>query len=586
MLDTQPEPPPPGTEQPEPEAPEATPSPEPAGAAPAPRRTRHEWIALGLHLASLVAAFVLISYVDRGMWFRGDDFDFLAQRGLHGATKSIWVPHNVHWSTLPVLLWRLIFVFAKLRTARPYLMALYVVHLALAHVLWRVMRRTGSGPFVATGLAALFAVLGAGAENIVWAFQIGFVSSLLLGWIAVLLLDHGTPSLWRDVVAVAVGIGALMTSGVAVTMVALGAAVALARRGWRAFATYAVPCAVVYLVWFALVGHEGRSPTMGAEATLLALPDYVLTGLANGLSAASGSNDLGPALLVAVVLFAAWRGGREGRSPAAPALLAVAAPLVFFSITAIGRDSFGSKEASASRYVYISVALLLPAIGLGVTALVRRSRGVGAAALAVLALVGVSNLGQLLDIRSALVSFSQRTERQTIAAAQLGAQGPTVPGALPLGNVNAPNITLQVLEQLYRQGALPTGVTPEPSDRLAAATALQLGFTGHPAFPTSGATVVSASAGFRRASGGGGCQVLTAPAQGGQLDVGVTSPVSMLLTPAGGRKSAIEATLQLGTGRGTPTPFTLHTGAPWWNVAAAPSVVQLSLPAGDAVRVC
>lgn len=565
---------------------EAVAPPEPAAPRRAPRRSRTEWTALGLHLASLVAAFVLIAYVDRGMWFRGDDFDFLAQRGLHGATKSIWLPHNVHWSTLPVLLWRAIFVFAKLRTARPYLMALYAVHLALAHVLWRAMRTTGSGPLVATGLAALFAVLGAGAENVVWAFQIGFVSSLLLGWIAVLLLNHATPSLWRDVAAVAVGIAALMTSGVAVTMVALGAAVALARRGWRAFATYAVPCGVVYLVWFALVGHEGRSPTTGARATLLALPHYVMTGLGNSLSAASGSSDLGPALLVAVVLFAAWRAGREGRSPAAPALLAVAGPLVFFAITAIGRDGFGAKEADASRYVYISVALLLPAIGLGVTALVRHSRGVGAAALAVLALVGIWNVGQLLDVRTALVAVSQQTERQTIAAAQIGAQGPTVPNALPLGNVNAPNITLPVLEQLYRQGALPSGVTPQPSDVLAAATQLQLGFTGRPAFATSGATVVSTSAGFGRSVDGAGCSVLTAPAKGGQLDVGVTSPVSMRLTPAGAHKSEIEAALQLGTGRGAPTRFTLHTGAPWWNVAAAPSVVQLSLPAGDAIRVC
>jgi hypothetical protein len=571
------------------EAEEAAPPPEaeaPVGQARAPRRSRTEWIALGLHLASLVAAFLLIAYVDRGMWFRGDDFDFLAQRGLHGATKSIWLPHNVHWSTLPVLLWRAIFVFAKLRTARPYLMALYVVHLALAHVLWRAMRSTGSGPYVATGLAALFAVLGAGAENVVWAFQIGFVSSLLLGWIAALLLNHETPSLWRDLAAIAVGIAALMTSGVAVTMVALGAAVALARRGWRAFATYAVPCAAVYLVWFALIGHEGRSPTMGARATLLALPHYVMAGLANSLSAASGSTDLGPALLMAVVLFAAWRAGREGRSAAAPALLAVAGPLVFFAITAIGRDSFGPREADASRYVYISVALLLPAIGLGVTALVRASRGVGAAALAVLALVGVWNVGQLLDVRSALVAVSQQTERQTIAAAQLGAQGPTVPNALPLGNVNAPNITLVVLEQLYRQGALPSGVTPQPADVLAAATQLQLGFTGHPAFPTSGATVVSTSAGFRRVNAGGGCRVLTAPAHGGQLDVGVTSPVSMRLTPASGVKSVIVATLQLGSGHGAPTPFTLHTGAPWWNIAASPSVVQLSLPAGDTARVC
>ena len=59
-----------------------------------------------LHVASLIGAFVVLLVVDRQMWFRVDDFEFLAKRGLHGATYSIWFPHNEHWSTLPVLAYR------------------------------------------------------------------------------------------------------------------------------------------------------------------------------------------------------------------------------------------------------------------------------------------------------------------------------------------------------------------------------------------------------------------------------------------------------------------------------------------------
>ncbi len=154
-------------------APAHTPTAAPApGTTPAvvdvpspPADLRAARIGLALHLASLVVAFIVLVYVDRQMWFRADDFDFLTERGLHGATLSIWFPHDVHWTTLPLLLWRAIFVFAKMRTARPYLIALYATHLALAHVLWRVMRSTGTGPYIASALAALFALLGSGGGH-------------------------------------------------------------------------------------------------------------------------------------------------------------------------------------------------------------------------------------------------------------------------------------------------------------------------------------------------------------------------------------------------------------------------------------
>jgi hypothetical protein len=549
-------------------------------------------VALAVHLASLGAALVVLLVVDRHMWFRGDDFDFLAQRGLHGAALSIWAPHNVHWSTLPILLWRAIFHFSALRDARPYLVALYVAHLLLAHVLWRAMRSAGCDLVVATALAGVFALLGSGGENILWAFQIGFVGSLLLGWTYLLLVNHEDGPWWRDGLAVVVGIASLMTSGVAVTMVMVGGLVAFGRRGWRAAATVVGPCAATYLVWFALVGHHARSGQPSLQSTLLAVPQYAFTGLEHSLAAATGSEGFGPVLYLALVLWALRR-HRYSRSPAAPALMGVAGALVFFVITALGRDGAGPGAADQSRYVYVAVALLLPGIGLAMSELVRRGWGWGSrlAVVGVLALVGVWNFNQLLYYRNILTSGSLRTERQLVAASVVAAEGPTLPGALPIDNLRAPNISLPVLEALARQGALPAGVRPGPVDTVDAATQLQVGLTSRALYPTVGVGLTAPAAGFRRLVAGGGCTVATALAQGAAgaagLSVSVTTPSSVLVTPPAGVKGSIELALVLSGVRGTPEVLYLGWRPAWLDIAASPATVELfSLAAGTSVRAC
>jgi hypothetical protein len=549
-------------------------------------------VALAVHLASLAGAFVVLLVIDRGMWFRGDDFDFLAERGLHGATLSIWAPHNVHWSTLPILLWRAIFSFSALRDARPYLVALYIAHLMLAHLLWRVMRAGGCDQVVATALAALFALLGSGAENILWAFQIGFVGSLLLGWAYVMLVNHEDGPWWRDAVAVVAGTASLMTSGVAVTMVVVGGLVAYSRRGWRAAVIVVAPCAVTYLVWFGLVGHHAKNTQMSLQSTLLGVPQFVFTGLQQSLSAATGSSEFGPLLFLALVLWALRR-HRYAKSPAAPALMGVAGTLVFFVITAMGRDSSGPGEAVQSRYVYVAVALLLPAIGLALSELVRRGWGPGARVMvvAVLALVGAWNFNQLLYYRNTLRSGSLRTERQLVAAAAIAARGPTIPGSLPLGNLRAPNLSLPVLEALDRQGALPTGVQPGPVNTVDAATQLQVGLTGGPLYGPIDARLAVPPTGYRTQVVPGECTVavVTRPhlVAGSALTVEVTAPSSVLITPPARVKATVELALVLSGVTGSATVLSVGYRPLWLDVAASPASVELwALPVGTSVTAC
>src|SRR5436309_2893254 len=94
-------------------------------------------VSTGAHLLSLVGGFVVLLHANRGQWFWGDEWAFLAHRrvalaGEHG----LWAPHSEHWSTLPILIYRALFATVGLRTYVPYVVVLVLLHLAVAHALW------------------------------------------------------------------------------------------------------------------------------------------------------------------------------------------------------------------------------------------------------------------------------------------------------------------------------------------------------------------------------------------------------------------------------------------------------------------
>jgi hypothetical protein len=360
---------------------------------------RRPW--LWIHLASLAAGLVVLLYADRNQWFWYDEWDFIARRGLHDPEWSVWRSHNGHWSTLPILAYRTLLYFFGLRTYWPLIGLLVVLHLLLAHVLWRVMLRVGVSRLVATGLAAVFIVLGSGYANIVWAFQIGFIGSMVLGWLAVLSACTARWSPWRLVGTWVLGVAALMCSGTGTTMVALATFAALAERGWRrALAVMSVP-AVVFLAWYVPVGRQ-QTAALSPETT----PKFVGLGLARSFSTVFGSHrELVGALVLVAIVAAVLVRLREHPRRTALAALALASAFLFFVLAGLGRSALGSNVTS-TRYVYEVIALSLPAIGLTldmIPRLVKRirpsSRSLAAASLVVVGMLvlwmGFANVKQL-----------------------------------------------------------------------------------------------------------------------------------------------------------------------------------------------
>jgi len=126
---------------------------------PAPRPLSKRLAATWLPRAPVVVfaaveAFALALWLAAGryLWFYLDDWDFLAARRT-GDVGDLFRPHNEHWTTVPVLIYRILFRIYGLNSYFPYRLVGVVIYLALAAALFVLMRRVGVNPWIAMMVA-------------------------------------------------------------------------------------------------------------------------------------------------------------------------------------------------------------------------------------------------------------------------------------------------------------------------------------------------------------------------------------------------------------------------------------------------
>jgi len=359
--------------------------------------------AVVLFVAAEVVAFPLLLVWGRRGWFTQDDWDFLSARTA-GNVADLFRAHFQHWTTLPVLVYRLMWVLFGMRSYTPYQALVIALHLiAAALVLW-VMRRANVRPWLATLVAMVFLFFGSGAENILVAFQITFTGALVFGLTQLLLADHDGPIGRRDWLGLLAGFAGLACSGVAVTMtIIVGLAVLFrrGRRGWRAALFHTGPLAVAYALWskFAPKGQSAQnyrsySPTQIGKFVLVGIEaTFARLGQVPGIGVA-----LGMVLIVGLVVTLGTRGRRAPLGALGPPIALLAGGVVFLIVTGIARAGqsvllaqlagTGPDRARDSRYVYLVAAMVLPALAVAADALIRRWRQL-AIPIFVLFLIGV-----------------------------------------------------------------------------------------------------------------------------------------------------------------------------------------------------
>ena len=209
-------------------------------------------------------------------------------------------------------------------------------------------------------------LFGSGFENLFWGVQIGFVGATALGLGALLLLDDlpTLPGPGRAAAATGLMIVAVMTSGYGLFMLGLvGLDVVLDPRRRKWVPPLLIPVAL-YGAWYLTLGRSGIA-TYGnpfTPETLVALPRFIVDGMATAFGAAVGGGALlGRVLIIALAVWIGYLAAHRRSIPrrAIACLLAIAAE---YTIVGIVRAQLEVDASLYTRYAYLSGILALIAI--------------------------------------------------------------------------------------------------------------------------------------------------------------------------------------------------------------------------------
>jgi hypothetical protein len=340
-------------------------------------------------LAVVVAAAIL--WLSRGYTFYFDEWDF-----IQGAPAWSWTsylqPHNEHPSILFKLIYAALLNTVGMRSYMPYMAVLLALHAVNAVLLFELVKRR-AGDLAGLAAAAMLLVLGAGWEDVLWAFQLAWLASVACG-LAMLLTFQGRSTALRLAATVGLATASLMFSGIGLAFAAVAvvhfAATPERRRDLRWF----LPLGIALGAWYVAVGHSGTAAVPTTRGfNLLLLPAYVAWGLAGSAAAIIGVTGA-PASAVLVLAagaigFAWWQ-----RIPDPLALSLVAGLITFYLLIGFTRAQMGYQQSASGRYVYIGAVFWL--ILLADAARVLPWRGTWRPALAACLFLACFNSGLLL----------------------------------------------------------------------------------------------------------------------------------------------------------------------------------------------
>jgi hypothetical protein len=307
------------------------------------RVPRARWIAI----AAAIVAGLAILWLSRDFNFYFDEWDFILAAPAW-TPASLLEPHNGHPSMLLRAVYALLLNTIGLRSYLPYMAVLLALHAANAVLLFELVRRR-AGDLIGLAAGALLLVLGAGWENLLWAFQIGFVGSVACGLGMLIALDSPRTSR-RLPVAFALLVASLMFSGIGLFFWVAAAVQLIASQ--RREAAWLIPIAIALGVWYIAFGRHG-SGTGGISASAVwSLPLYIAWGIGSaiaGLVGLGGAIGLPIAVVGAAIVGITWR---RQRKVDPFALGIVAALLSFYFVAGLNRAQLGYDQSGSGRYVY------------------------------------------------------------------------------------------------------------------------------------------------------------------------------------------------------------------------------------------
>jgi hypothetical protein len=427
------------------------------------------------HYVSLGAGLVVILLLQASQWFFFDEWAFLQLDG-----PGLLEPHVGHWSTSPLLIYRGLREIVGLHTYVPYIVLVTLIHLAIAHLVWRITLRSGSNRWVATAAVTVLIFLGAGAENILWAFQAGFLGAIALGLLAFWLATTEALTTRRLVAIVLISVFALTWAGTAIPLVVGTAFVLWRRHDWRRMLVYVAVCASVYLAWYLAFALPSPSNPdtggFGLHKLFIEMPLFLGVMFVLGFGKVFPVVGVGALVLVLVGIWLIRLLIRKAPlHTLVPALGLVLSAAAFALLTSYSRALFSLGAGQSSRYIYTLLVLLLPLLAVAASVLAARwRRGVLVASIALLALAAYQAV-LLVQASADQAALERVSERRLSAAITLYIDDPLAvdPNSLPDGQW-APDLSMRDLEKLYEGGYF-VPIDVSDADRAAAELAVGAG---------------------------------------------------------------------------------------------------------------
>jgi hypothetical protein len=429
--------------------------------------------------AALALTALALLVIARDQWFWYDEWDFFVQRE-RASLADLFRPHNEHLTALPLLAYRILYALFGLHSYLPYYAFFLVVHLTAVALLYRLLRVSLVPMWPALAVALVIAFLGSGAQNVLWAWQIGLVGSLafFLGALLVIVQRQGPRA---DFLVVALLVGSLLCSGVGVSAVAAAAvARGVQQRSVLAVVRLASVPALFYVSWYLLAGRGASETESGLLESVSLTPAFAFAMVS---AAASGLAGL-PGTAVGTVLVLAAAAGlvavyvAAGRLPVVTVGALAMAGLIALTTALLRAAEFGIEQASAGRYVHLGAALLatgLPPLAFTTArgSLLRRAAHATTALAVVMLGANVILLGTAARGESFL---EQAVHARFDATAALLVRG-DVPslGQAKLHPELAPPLTVAGVQRLIDEGAVdpPAAQNLDPAELAAAVTVMQ-----------------------------------------------------------------------------------------------------------------
>jgi hypothetical protein len=371
--------------------------------------------------AAALSAALLLGLGAR-LTFLLDDWEFLIYRPGFTA-DAILGPHGENIAVGPVLVYKALLELFGMDSALPFRVVSVGAFLVSVSVLfvW-LRRRVGEWLALAGAVSVLF--LGPAWEDLLWAFQVGYFTSMAAGLGALLVLERRSAR--GDLIACGLlSISILFSSLGLPFCVAALVMIALGPKGHRAerLFTLVVPAAL-FAIWWLGWGREADTEiTLENVATA---PLFLVDGLASALSSLFGlatprdespvgALDWGRPLLVAALGLAGWRLWRVRRID--PTLVVLVCLAATFWLLA-GFNEKPGRDPLVSRYQYIGVIFVLMIAAQLLNGV--RLRRVGL--LAVFAITGLAVFSNINFLHQAYKSYlhTSQIERADLAALEIG----------------------------------------------------------------------------------------------------------------------------------------------------------------------